>query len=116
MSGYDDVIYGGKSCCMLFILIIFSQSLASCSTEKKGLEATETIRDVRKTKCPLKPAREIDKMKRKTYNYRFDTKNEIIAVRWKDNKLVALASNFDRIESLATTKQWSKELKKVSIP
>ena len=59
----------------------------------------------------------MDKMERGTYDYRFDSKNEIFAVRWKDNKSVALASNFDRIEPLATTKRWSKELKeKVSIP
>ena len=84
---------------------------------QKGFRATRTVRDVRTTNCPLKPAKEIDKMKRGTYDYRFDTENEIIAVRWKDNKSIALASNFYKIEHLATTKPWSKELKeKVSIP
>ena len=55
-------------------------------------------------------------MKKGKYNYRFDTENKIIRIRWKDNKSVALASNFDRIKPLAITKRWSKELKeKVSI-
>ena len=72
---------------------------------EKGFRATRTIRDVRITNCPLKPAKEINKMKRGTYDYRFDTENKIIAVRWKNNKSVALAFNFDRIKPLATTKQ-----------
>ena len=57
------------------------------------------------------------KMKRETYDYRFDTENEIIAVRWKDNKSVALAFNFYKIKPFVSTKQWSKELnEKVPIP
>ena len=47
----------------------------------------------------------MDKMKRKTYNYRFDSENKVLAVRWKNYKSVALTSNFDEIEPLATTKQ-----------
>ena len=59
----------------------------------------------------------MNKIKRGTYDFRLNTKNKIIEVRWKGNKSVALASNFDRIEPLATTKQWSKKLKEnVSIP
>ena len=47
------------------------------------------------------------------YEHRLKTENEIVAIRWKDNKSVALAFNLDRIELLATTKRWSKELKKM---
>ena len=68
--------------------------------------------DARTTNCPFKAVKEMGKIKRGTYNYRFETKKQIIAVRWKDNKSVALASNLDRIEPLATTKKWSKKLKK----
>ena len=77
----------------------------------KGFRATGTVRDARTAKCPLKLVKEMDKMKRGTYDYRFDLENKIFAVTWKDNKSVALASNFDRIERLATTKRRSKELK-----
>ena len=65
----------------------------------------------------LQPAKEMHKIKTETYDYRLETENDIITVRRKDSKSVALASNFYRIEPLATTKQWSIELKeKVSIP
>ena len=59
----------------------------------------------------------MDNMKKGTYDYRFDIENENIAVRWKNNKSVALASNFNRSEPLATAKRCMKKLKeKVSIP
>ena len=104
-----------------FHVIYFDNFITSHSPlvqlREKGFIATGTIRDARTTNCPLKPAKEIDKIKRETYDYRLNTENEIITVRSKDNKSVALASNFYKIEPLATTKQWSKELKeKVSIP
>ena len=92
-----------------FHIVYFDNFFTSYSLlvqlREKGFRATETIRDVRITNCPLKPAKEINKMKRGTYDYRFDTENKIIAVRWKNNKSVALAFNFDRIKPLAITKQ-----------
>ena len=57
------------------------RDVPSCSTEKKGFRATRTIRDAKTTSCPAKPAKEMDNMKRGTYDYRFDTENENIAVR-----------------------------------
>ena len=71
---------------------------------EKGFRAIGTVRDARTASCSLKPTKEINKMERGTHDYRFDFENEIFLVRWKDNKSVALASNFDRIEPLATTK------------
>ena len=83
---------------------------------EKGFRITGTVRDARTANSSLKPAKDMDKVERGTYDYRLDSENEIFAVRWKDNKSVALATNFDRIELLATSKRWSKELKeKVSI-
>ena len=96
---------------------IFTSHSLLVKLREKDFRATGTIRDARTTNCPLKPVKEMDKMKRGTYDCRFDTENEIIVVRWKNKKSVALASNFYRIEPLATTKQWSKEQKEnVSIP
>ena len=96
---------------------IFTSHSLLVKLREKDFRATGTIRDARTTNRLLKPAKEMDKMKRGTYDCRFDTENEIIVVGWKNKKSVALASNFYRMEPLATTKQWSKELKKsVSIP
>ena len=104
-----------------FHVVYFDNFFSSYSLlvqlREKGFRATGSVRDARTANCPLKPAKEMDKMERGAYDYRFNSENEIFAVRWKDNKSFALVSNFDRIEPLATTKRWSKELKKkVSIP
>ena len=104
-----------------FHAVYFDKSFNSYSLltqlREIGFRVTGPVKDARTANCPLKPAKEKDKMERGTYDSRFDSENEIFVVRWKDNKSVALASNFDRIKPLATTKRWSKELKeKVSIP
>ena len=59
----------------------FTSHLVLVQLRKKGFRATGTVRDERTTNCPLKPAKEMDKMKRETYNYRFYIENKIIAVR-----------------------------------
>ena len=68
-----------------FYIIYFDNFFTSHSVlvqlRKKGFRATGTVRDGRTTNCPLKLAKEMGKMKRKTYNYRFDIENKIIAVR-----------------------------------
>ena len=61
----------------------FTSHLLLVELREKDFRATGTIRDARTTNCPSKPAKKIDKMKRGTYDYRFDTENEIIADRWK---------------------------------
>ena len=66
---------------MLFILIIFSSVTRFLFTEKKGFRTTRTIGDARTSNCPLRAVKEMDKMKREMYDNRFETENEIIAVR-----------------------------------
>ena len=60
---------------------LFTSHSVLVQLRKKGFRTTGTVRDERTTNCPLKPVNEKNKMKRETYNYRFDTENEIIAVR-----------------------------------
>ena len=35
---------------------------------------------------------------RGTYDYRFDDKNEILIVKWVDNKCVTIGTNYDKVE------------------
>lgn len=48
----------------------------------------------------------IDPETRASFDHRFDTKNEITIVRWKDNNVVTMGSNFDVIEPLGKVKRW----------
>ena len=47
--------------------------------------------------CPLKTPKQVEKMTRGSYDHRFEINDEVLIVRWKDNKAVGIASNFDTI-------------------
>ncbi|GBL97910.1 hypothetical protein AVEN_127016-1 [Araneus ventricosus] len=49
----------------------------------------------RMEKFPLKSPKILGKMARGTSNRKFDTKNEIANVRWNDNRVVLLITNFE---------------------
>lgn len=76
-----------------------------------GFRATGTIRDNRTKKSPVTSVKDMKKQPRASYDYRFDTKNEITIVRWKDNNIVTMGSNFDDIEPLGKVKRWCNERK-----
>ena len=60
-----------------------------------GFQATGTMRENRLSKCPLKDSKLLKKEKRGSYDYRFDCNEEILIVKWLDNKRV---SNYDTVE------------------
>lgn len=75
-----------------------------------GYCATGTIREGRIAKCPLKSNADMQKLERGTYDYRTDNGNKVCLVRWKDNRVVTCATNFDSIKETNCTR-WSKEKK-----
>lgn len=76
-----------------------------------GFRATGTIRDNRTKKCPVTPMKDMKKLPRASYDHQFDTKNEITIVRWKDNNIVTMRSNFDEVEPLGKVKRWCNSRK-----
>ncbi|XP_035227751.1 piggyBac transposable element-derived protein 3-like [Stegodyphus dumicola] len=50
------------------------------------VRATRTVRFNRMNKCPIATDKEINKKERGAYDYRFDSRNEILAVTWNGNK------------------------------
>ena len=48
---------------------------------------------------------------RGTFDYRFDTNNEILIVRWLDNKCVTMGTNYDTVEPLNHVLRWRKQEK-----
>ncbi|KAK9700380.1 Transposase IS4 [Popillia japonica] len=73
---------------------------------QRGYKATGTVREQRLKKCPLQTQKEMAKLERSSYDYQFDQKHEILAVRWKDNSICTMATNHDTIEPMAKVKRW----------
>ena len=48
---------------------------------------------------------------RGSYDHRFEVNDEVLIVRWKDNKAVGIASNFDTILPKVSVQRWSSESK-----
>lgn len=76
-----------------------------------GYRTTGTMRENRTMKCPHITVKMMKKRPRAEYDYRFDMENEISIVRWKDNNVVTIGTNYDTIEPLGKVKRWCKLLK-----
>ena len=50
-------------------------------------------------------------MTRGLYDHRFEVNDEVLIVRWKDNKAVGIASDFDTILPEVSVQHWSNESK-----
>ncbi|XP_035208500.1 piggyBac transposable element-derived protein 2-like [Stegodyphus dumicola] len=72
------------------------------------VRATGTVRFNRMNKRPIATDKEIRKKERGAYDYRFDSRNEILAVTWNDNSCVRLLSNHETIEPISKMKRWSR--------
>lgn len=86
--------------------------------KNKNLKATGTVRETRTNKCPLMNSKDMLKQQERGYfDHRFDTNNEVLVVKWKDSKVVNVASNFGGLHPLGSAKRYSqKEKKVVNIP
>lgn len=88
-----------------------------CQLKERGFRATGTVRENRLKKCPLVSSKDMAKEPRGTYDYRFDVKSSVLAVRWKDNSIVTMASNYEGVHPVGSVKRWTKQDKaKVDIP
>lgn len=76
-----------------------------------GFQASGTIRENRLRKCPLKSTKDMMKENRGSYDYRFDTNEEILIVKWHDNKCVTVGTNFDTVQPLSRVQRWLRDSK-----
>lgn len=84
-----------------------------------GYRATGTVREGRTMKCPILSVKDMKKKNRADYDYRFDQVNQILFVRWLDNSVCTMGSNYDNVFPLGKVKRWSNVVKKkvdVGIP
>ena len=80
--------------------------------KNKGILATGTIRADRTKKCPLKTKQELKKEGRGSLDYKLDTNSDLVLVKWLDNSVVHIASNYCGVEPLGTVKRWCSEARK----
>lgn len=84
---------------------------------QSGYRATGTVRDNRIKKCPLPDQKQMKKENRGHYSFKYDKENSLLLVRWKDNSIVTMMTNYDSVQPLAKVKRWSKERKeKIDVP
>ena len=89
-----------------------SHKLLQKLTEKKFC-ATGTIREPRLLSCTFEKSKLLAKKERGAFDFRHDQANHVFAVKWNDNAVVTLASNFKSHEPLLTAKRYSRIQKKV---
>lgn len=80
-----------------------------------GICTSGTIRDGRTEKCPLRPISEMKREQRGSHDYRFSNNGNILLVRWKDNNVVTIATNYDGIEN-GTCRRYVRGQGAVQIP
>jgi len=75
---------------------------------KRKFCATGTVREPRLIGSTLEDSKSLAKKDRGSFDFRFDKANAIAAVKWNDNSVVTLASNFQTAKPLLTAKRFSR--------
>ena len=76
--------------------------------KKKGYLAGDTIRNNRVQGCPVIANKDIAKKIRGSSDHRVDNNSSTIIVKWKDNNILQLTSNFVGIESVDSIQRWDR--------
>ena len=83
----------------------------------RGIRATGTVRENRMEKCPTRPTKDLQKDKRGAFDYHFETTEKVLAVRWNDNNVASVMTNFDSIGPMASIQRFDRtQKKKVDVP
>ena len=86
------------------------------SLSNKNFFATGTVREPRLIDSALEDSKLLAKKERGSYSTVFDTVNKIVAVKWSDNAVVTLASNFDVVEPCNQVRRFNrKERQQVTV-
>ena len=76
--------------------------------KKEGLLAVGTIRSNQLQGCPLLNNKDLQKPARGASDYRVNNSSGIIILKWLDNSVVQLTSNYGRIEPMDQIERWDK--------
>ena len=83
---------------------------------EKGFGTTGTLRANRTEKCPLEEAKLMKKKAKGEMDYKYDTSNKLLVVRWNDNSIVTIASNCQSVEPVRKATRYCRvQRKKIQI-
>ncbi|XP_044529027.1 piggyBac transposable element-derived protein 1 [Gracilinanus agilis] len=114
MNFADVLLERGQHPYHIYFDHFFTSIKLISALKKKGVKATGKIHDNRTEKCPFINAENIKKMKRGSFDFRVEEKEEIILCRWNDENAINLCSNAVGIEPLNEV-SYSVDKKKVQI-
>lgn len=98
-------------CIHLFFDNFFTSiPLIEILTEKQ-FYATGTVRENRLPENPLVDSKSFKKQERGSYDFKKISDQNIVAVKWNDNSLVNLCSNYAGIEPIHNVKRYSRQKK-----
>ncbi|XP_067646949.1 piggyBac transposable element-derived protein 3-like [Eurosta solidaginis] len=81
------------------------------------LKASGTVRENRISNCKLDNNKIFKRRSRGSYDCRYDTLNDILAVKWVDNNVCSILTNFDKMTPMHYVKRWSRESQsKINVP
>lgn len=89
----------------------FSSLQLSVALKQKGHWFLGTIRSDRMCKCPLKSDKELQKLGRGSVDYRVETQNDIILLRWYDKKAINFISTYAGIDPADHCRRWNQSEK-----
>ena len=79
--------------------------------KEKGILAVGTIRANRLGDCSIMANKDLAKQDRGAMDYRVDGNSGVIVVKWVDNSIVQLVSNYVGINPMSTINRWCKKEK-----
>ena len=78
----------------------------------KLVKATGTIRENRTEKCPLTSNDALKKQGRGKFDFKTDTKNDVLLCKWNDDSVVDLCSNAAGVHPISKASRYSSSEKK----
>ncbi|KAF2904606.1 hypothetical protein ILUMI_01568 [Ignelater luminosus] len=78
----------------------------------RKIKTTDTIRENRRTQCPLPTNKIFKKQQRGTYDHRVTNNKSIIVTAWNDNNIVNIASNSTNVFPVHQVSRYSRSNKK----
>lgn len=77
--------------------------------------AAGTVRENQVASCPPQATKALAKQPKGNFDYRFDGNNKVFAIRWHDNSVVTVVTNFGTLETIMNAKRYNWKEKKYNI-
>ena len=112
VSHFADVLSGcGRKFFHLCYDNFFNSVKLVTTLKDKLVKATGTIRENRTEKCPLTSNDALKKQWCGKFDFKTDTKNDVLVCKWNDNSVVNLCSKYCWVHPISKASQYSSSKK-----